>query len=107
MRRGLAAGGILPWLCVLWAASSALALLPAHGRDGRALPAFERPTAPRLEPASSGTSLPSGGPATDPRPRGIRPPWREHWIPELRRAPGKPPRKLTAEAWAAARPSRP
>jgi hypothetical protein len=39
-----------------------------------------------------------------PAPRGIRPPWREPLVPEMRRRKGRPQRKMTADAgWSTVR----
>lgn len=82
----------------LWLAGTQLAALPADGLGGR-MPAFGGHGASDVEPADTSREIEGTDHVRSPdlRPKGIRPPWRDHWIPELRHVPGKKARKFTAE----------
>jgi hypothetical protein len=82
----------------LWLVTAQLAAEPSDGLGGRVPALWEHGRAePPLDTAGeAGPQGPAEEPAT--RPKGIRPPWRDHWIPELRHVPGKRARRFTAEA---------
>jgi len=77
---------LLGLLGLLWLCAAALLLRPstANTIDGH-----EGLVSPAVGPLDPPDSAPPPG-------RGIRPPWREHWIPELRRSgPPSTPSRLT------------